>query len=99
MTIKIWDWQNRECVSTLMGHTKWVKSVFELDNGIIVSGSNDKTIKLWKDDNLISTLEDHKHSVRSFCQIDINYFALGSFDCTIKIWNINTLECVQTLFL
>ena len=69
----------------------------ELHNGVIVSGSDDKTIKLWKDYKLFKTIEDHTNSVRTFCQINNNYFASGSFDCTIKIWDINTWVCVQTL--
>ena len=97
LTIRIWDWENNNCVSILKGHEKWVKCILELHNGIIVSGSDDKTIKLWKDYNLFKTIEDHTNSVRTFCQINNNCFASGSFDCTIKIWDINTWACVQTL--
>ena len=43
-TIKIWDWQKGNCVKTLKGHESWVKSVFELDNDMIISGSDDKKI-------------------------------------------------------
>ena len=98
LTIKIWDWGNGNTLKSLEGHEKWVKSVFELDNGIILSGSDDKTIKLWKDYSNILTLEEHEHAVRTFCQINKKYFVSGSFDCTIKIWDINTWNCVQTLY-
>ena len=99
-TIKIWNQDN--CIQTLTGHEKWVKCVFELDNGIIISGSDDWTIKLWKlgeDYNyyLLNTIKEHKHSVRTFCQIDRRHFASGSFDSTIKIWEIDTWNCVETL--
>jgi WD40 repeat protein len=97
LSIRIWDWENNNCISILKGHEKWVKCILELHNGIIVSGSDDKTIKLWKDYELFKTIEDHTNSVRTFCQINNNYFASGSFDCTIKIWDINTWACVQTL--
>ena len=97
LTIKIWDWENGNTLKDLEGHEKWVKSVFELDNGIILSGSDDKTIKIWKDYSNILTLEEHEHAVRTFCQINKKYFASGSFDWTIKIWDINTWNCVQTL--
>ena len=52
----IWDWENCECLSILKGYKKWVKCVFELNNGIILSGSDDKTIKLWKNNINIETL-------------------------------------------
>ena len=97
LTIKIWDWEKSKCLYTLKGHEKWVKCVIELDNGIIVSGSDDKTIKLWKDNNNYKTLKGHNNSIRSLCQINKKYFASGSFDFSIKIWEINNWKCVQTL--
>ena len=97
LIIRIWDWENNQCLSILEGHEKWVKCIFELDNEIIVSGSDDMSIKLWKDNVNIKTLVGHTNSVRSFCQINNQFFASGSFDCTIKIWEINTWVCVQTL--
>ena len=97
LTIRIWDWEKKKCLFVLKGHEKWVKCVIQLDNEIIVSGSDDKTIKLWKDNINIQTLYGHNNSIRSLCQINENYFASGSFDYSIKIWEINTWECVQTL--
>ena len=103
MTIKIWDWTNGTCINTLTGHTKWVKCLLELDNGTILSGSDDQSIKIWNYDKnedkyiLFNTLNEHKLSVRTLCQIDEKYFASGSFDYTIKIWEINTWNCVETL--
>ena len=96
LTIKIWDWEEQNCLSTLKGHEKWVKCILELNNGIIVSGSDDSTIKIWQNYIHIKTLRKHTHSVRTFCQINNYYFASGSFDCTIKIWAINTWICIQS---
>ena len=97
LTVRIWDWENNKCLYVLKGHEKWVKCLLELDNGIIVTGSDDKSIKLWKNEINIKTIEEHTNSVRTFCQINSKYFASGSFDCTIKIWEINSWVCVQTL--
>ena len=66
-------------------------------NGNIISGSDDRTIKIWDQSNCLATLSEHKKSVRILCQISENLFASGSFDKTIKIWDINTKKCVQTL--
>ena len=95
--IRIWDWERNKCLYILKGHEKWVKCLLELNNGIIISGSDDKKIKIWQNNINIRTLSDHSNSIRSLCQINSLYFGSGSFDCTIKIWNINTWECVQTL--
>ena len=97
LNIRIWNWEKNKCLYILKGHEKWVKCILELDNGIIISGSDDKTIKIWKDYINIKTLEEHKNSIRSLCQINENFFASGSFDFSIKIWDINTWECIQTL--
>ena len=97
LNIRIWDWERNKCLYILKGHEKWVKCLLELNNGIIVSGSDDKKIKIWKDNINIKTIGEHKNSIRSLCQINDDYFASGSFDSTIKIWEIYTWECVQTL--
>ena len=77
---------------------EWVRCLYQLKNGNILSGCSNKIIKIWNNEyQCINTLSGHEHSVRSFCQIDDNYFASTSFDNTIKIWDINTLENVNTL--
>ena len=77
------------CEATLTGHKKWVRCLFQLNNGYLLSGSEDKSIKVWdENNNLINTLEGQMHFVRAICQIDDDLFASASFDKTIKIWNI-----------
>lgn len=97
LNIRIWDWERKLCLYILKGHEKWVKCLLELNNGIIISGSDDKTIKIWQNNINIKTITEHKNSIRSLSQINNYYFGSGSFDCTIKIWKINTWECIQTL--
>ena len=42
------DYENYECLKTLEGHKDFVRSVIEsADQKHIISGSNDKTIKIW----------------------------------------------------
>ena len=38
LSIKIWDWGKGECISTLLGHKKWKKCLYQLSNRIILSG-------------------------------------------------------------
>ena len=61
-----------------------IKCIFELDNEILLSCSDDKSIKIWKNENCIKTIKSHNHNVRIFCQINKNYFDFGNFDKTIK---------------
>jgi len=47
-TIKIWDYLSKSCVQTLAGHTNNVLfAVFHPTLPLIVSGSEDGTVKLW----------------------------------------------------
>jgi coatomer subunit beta' len=46
--VKIWDYQNKTCVATLDGHAHNVSAVcFHPELPIIITGSEDSTIRLW----------------------------------------------------
>ena len=47
-TIKIWNYESGECISTLSGHTGLVTTLVYIPGlNFIVSGSFNKTIKIW----------------------------------------------------
>jgi coatomer subunit beta' len=46
--VKVWDYQNKTCIHTLSGHTQNVSVVaFHPELPIIISGSEDGTIRIW----------------------------------------------------
>lgn len=46
--MRIWDYQTKTCIQTLEGHTENVTSVlFHPKLPIIVTGSEDGTIRIW----------------------------------------------------
>lgn len=48
MKVKVWDYQTKQCLTTLSGHHHNVSSVsFHPDLPLIVSTSEDATVKLW----------------------------------------------------
>jgi WD40 repeat protein len=98
-SIKIWDLSTEPptCIATLEGHTDSVTSLVSSD-GRLISGSDDKTIKIWdlKKFTCTATLKWHAFSVSSLAIFNGKLIA-GSSACMIKIWDLKTLACTATL--
>ena len=103
LQIKKWDWKTGECTFIIIGvqTMKLIRCLCELEDGTLLSGSDDNLITIWKGEEIYKTLEGHGHCIKSICQIDEEHFASGGFDNKIKIWecknNYNYIKCVQTL--
>ena len=99
MDIKICDLELKNfAVNTLKGHTGKVNCVEKLDVNHIVSGSDDKTIKIWDFRNgiCIKTLEDEDCQVDSVICFNGTTLASTSNEL-IKIWDTYQGKCVETL--
>ena len=83
----------------IKGHQSTVYSLLGLPNGDLVSGSNDKTIKIWNtaDGSLKKTLIGHTGSVRSLILLENGNIASGSDDRTIRIWNIDIATPIKII--
>jgi len=83
--------------AVLSGHTDSIRSLtYSLDGTFLVSGSNDKTIKLWdvQTGGIIKTLCGHTDQVVSVAiSADNTMIASASYDRTISLWNIKTGSC------
>lgn len=81
-------------IRTLEGHSEAIFMIaITTDNTKIVSGSDDKTIKVWDIDTgeLLQTLEGHSARVMSLAVTpDNTKIVSGSADNTIKVWQIVT---------
>jgi coatomer subunit beta' len=79
--VKIWDYQNKNCVQTLEGHNQNVNfAAFHPNLPIILSGSEDGTVRLWNSDTyrLENTLNyGLERSWCMACQKNGNNVALG----------------------
>ena len=87
--------------ATLSGHTGSVTSVvFSSDGRLIVSGSNDTTVKLWdvQTGGVIKTFYGHTGWVQSVSiSADQTRIASGCDDNTICLWDVITRECLYTI--
>jgi WD40 repeat protein len=81
-------------------HTKDVNSVAFNNNGLLASGSDDRTIKIWNTTTrelmLVNTLKGHTAGVLVVAFNWDGLLASGSVDGTIKLWNTSTANCVKT---
>jgi len=60
-----------------------------MPNGIIVTGSQDKKIRLWYKGNMEKEFEAHEDIIRQFVEVPGLGFASCSNDETIKMWTID----------
>lgn len=74
------------------GHTRGLACI-DFDGSRIVSGSNDKTIKIWDAQSglCLNTLDGHTDLVRTLC-FDNEHLVSGSYDQSLKVYDSQTGE-------
>lgn len=66
----------------------------------LVSGADDKTVKIWDYQNksCVQTLEGHSQNITVVCfHPDLPVIITGSEDGTVRIWHANTYRLTNTL--
>ena len=85
-TAKIWDTATGKCLHTLEGHQHAV-AVLSLPNGIVITGSQDKAIRLWYQGQQKKDIQNaHDDIIRMFTEVPGFGFASCSNDETVKLW-------------
>ena len=88
-------------IAVLSEHTDWTRSVvFSSDGRSLVSGSDDKTVKLWdmQTGGVVKTFYGHTNWVCSVSvSVDCIRVASGSVDATCRLWDTQTGECFCTI--
>jgi WD40 repeat protein len=84
------------CEATLKEHSQWVNSVaFSQDGRRVVSGSNDKTVRIW---NVETGEEEKKLEGNSGYVYSVAFsqngrrVVSGSLDKTVRVWNVEAGE-------
>lgn len=96
-------WRNTKLPRNLAepsGNTHRITSLaISSDGKILVSGSNDQTVKVWSLENnqLLKTLSKHSGYINSVAiSPDRKQVASASEDKTVKLWELNTGKLLQT---
>jgi WD40 repeat protein len=78
----VWSLDSGDCLRSLSGHTKDVNSVCVSPDGkYVVSGSDDKTVRVWSLDSgdCLRTLSDHTDWVMSVCVSLLFIYVINNF--------------------
>ena len=93
MSIKIWDTESKNLISTMRGHENGITSLaLSEKTNRLVSGSSDKSIKVWctAECRNIRTLREHSHIILCLALNSIEtYLISGSADSQVIIWDFN----------
>jgi len=83
----------------LNAHTGSVNSLTVLNDGSIVSGSADRSVKIWdpETETLKMTITGHTDWIQALVILNDGSIASGSGDDSIKIWSPTTGSLIRTL--
>ena len=84
-TIKIWDTARRVCLYTMSGHTNSVSCVRWGGQGLLYTGSHDKTVRVWDMNaggKCINIMKNHAHWVNHLSLSSDYAMRIGPFDHT-----------------
>lgn len=88
-----------QALSTIQAHDNEINCMIQLYDGRIITGSDDKTMKIWninelKCEKIIQSLTEEIYAI---VQINIEKIASGSSDFLIQLWNISNWNCFYTI--
>ncbi|PIA16239.1 WD40 repeat-like protein, partial [Coemansia reversa NRRL 1564] len=86
MLVKRWDLEQRQCVRTFSGHSHHVQSLQLSSNGLLKSDSANR-----KSGQQQLSSRNADNNTRPF-------MITGSLDSTMRVWDIDTGECLDTIF-
>ena len=94
-TARVWDLGSLACKAMLQGHEAAVWAALPLEDGSILTGSADKTIKLWRGTACERTLRGHTDCVRALARVEVGFASAGN-DSVIRLWTLSG-DCIMEM--
>lgn len=81
------------------GHEEPISVLAVLQDGRLISGSDDCTLRVWDaaTGECTQALEGHTSAITCVAVLPDQRMVSGSFDNTLRVWDVGTGECLQTL--
>ena len=98
--INIYNINTGKLITSLLGHTSYVRDLVLINNGnLLASSSDDSTVRIWdlNTNSTMFTLTGHTSSIYGLKQITNDILSSGSYDTKIKLWNITSGTLIRTL--
>jgi WD40 repeat protein len=82
----------------LHGHHGHVNALAVLPDGRVVSGSNDKTVRVWnlETGRVLATFHGHEGYVNALAVLPNGRVVSGSHDNTVRVWDLETSRALAT---
>lgn len=98
--IHIYDHIRFDLIKTMKGkENNAIASLIELDDGRLLSGSLDTTMKLWDmhHSNYVEEFESHLTSTTALIQLRNKLIVSGSNNGELKLWDLRRMKQLQTI--
>ncbi len=98
------EWLNKPqcedpCIMILEGHRDSIEQLLLTQDGRLISGASDETIRVWDIDTgeCLYVLKGHRGSIEQLLLTQDGRLISGSWDTTIRVWDIDTGQCLHVL--
>ena len=90
---------NYSCKKQLKGHQLGVDYIIQLWDYRIISGAQDKKLKIWDyfTGECLATLEGHADTIESLLELKDTRIISASWDKCFKVWDVFNYQCLLTI--